>query len=97
MDIQKSERRNSEYALTESQREVESQRQQPLEANQSKLNVREYICVADWRWRTIFIKNAMQEVAKKLKSKQRRCYQEELWKPKKLEEFLRTMIRNPQQ
>ena len=32
---------NSDYALTESQRELESQRQQLLEANQSKLNVRE--------------------------------------------------------
>ena len=29
---------------------------------------REYICVADWRWRNIFIKSAMQEVAEKLKN-----------------------------
>ena len=40
MEIQNSERRNSEYALIESQRELESQRRQLLEANQSKLNVR---------------------------------------------------------
>ena len=48
MEIQSLKRRNSGYALIESQREFESQRQQLLEANQSKLNVREYICVADW-------------------------------------------------
>ena len=46
MESQKFKRRNSEYALIESQRE---QRQQLLEANPSKLNVREYICVAKWR------------------------------------------------
>ena len=34
MEIQNLERRNSEFALTESQRELESQRQQLLEANQ---------------------------------------------------------------
>ena len=68
MEIQKSERRNSEYALLESQRELESQGQHSLEANQSKLNEREYICGANWRWRIIFIKKAMQEVAEKLKN-----------------------------
>ena len=67
MEIQNLKRRNSEYALFESQREPESQRQQQLEANQSKLNVREYILVEeDWEWRAIFTKNAMQEVAEKL-------------------------------
>ena len=45
---------------------------------QIKLNVREYICVASWRWRTIFIKEAMPEVAEKLKKWKRRCYQEEI-------------------
>ena len=49
MEIQNSERRNSEYALFESQRELESQRQQLLKANQSKLDVREYTCVANCR------------------------------------------------
>ena len=34
LEIQNSERRNSEYALFESQREIESQRRQLLEANQ---------------------------------------------------------------
>ena len=34
MEIQNLERRNSEYALTESQRELEPQRRQLLEANQ---------------------------------------------------------------
>ena len=41
MAIQNLKRRNSEYALT--QCELESQRQQSFDANQSKLNVREYI------------------------------------------------------
>ena len=48
MEIQNSKRRNSEYALIESQRELESQRQQLLEANQNNLDEREYICLADW-------------------------------------------------
>ena len=43
------ERRKSECALIESQRELESQGKQLLEASQSKLNLRENICVADWR------------------------------------------------
>ena len=37
---------------------------QPIKM-QIKLNEREYICVADCGWRTIFIKKAMQEVAEK--------------------------------
>ena len=49
LEIQNLERRNSEYALIESQRELEPQRLQFLEAIQSKLNVREYICVGNWR------------------------------------------------
>ena len=78
MEIQNLERRNSEYALFESQRELELQDDSYLrKANQSKLNVREFICVANWRWRTIVIKDAMQEVAEKLKNFKRRCYQEE--------------------
>ena len=35
---------------------------------QIKLSVREYMCAATWRWRTIFIKKALQEVAEKLKN-----------------------------
>ena len=68
MEIQNSERRHAGYALFKSQRELEPQRRQLLKANQrvDKLNEREYICVAKWRWRIIFIKNAVQEVAKKL-------------------------------
>ena len=37
-------------------------------SSHSARSAREYICVADWRWRNIFIKNAMQEVAEKLKN-----------------------------
>ena len=47
MEIQNLKRRNSECALIESQREPESQRRQLQETNQSKLNVREYISVAN--------------------------------------------------
>ena len=35
---------------------------------QSKFSVREYTCVLNWRWRTVFTRNATQEVAKKLKN-----------------------------
>ena len=71
------ERRNSDFALTESQRELESQRQQSLKPNHTKLDVREYICVANWRWRIVFIKNAVQEVAEKLNNNFKgRFYQE---------------------
>ena len=44
---------------------------------QSNLNVREYICVAKWRWKTIFIKEATQEVAEKLENWKHAAYQEE--------------------
>ena len=69
-EIQSSGRRNSEDALHESQRELESQRQQLLMANHwaNKLNVKEYICAANWRWEVIFIGNATREVAKKVKN-----------------------------
>ena len=69
-EIQSSGRRNSEYALHESQRELESQRQQLLMANHwaNKLNVKEYICAANWRWEVIFIGNATREVAKEVKN-----------------------------
>ena len=89
MEIQNLERRNSEHAFVKSQRELESQRQQFIgsQSDQARRE-REHICVADWGWRTIFIKNAMQEVFKKLKNFKRRCYQEEnTEKQRRLEEF----------
>ena len=49
MEIQNLDRGNSEYEMIESRRELESQGQQLLEANQSKLNVGEYISVSIWR------------------------------------------------
>ena len=45
---------------------------------QIELNVREYTCVVNWRWRTVFTKNALQEVAKKLKISRRPCYQQKI-------------------
>ena len=50
LEIPNLERRNSEYALIESRRELGSQRRQLLEANgQIKLSVREYTCAVNWR------------------------------------------------
>ena len=54
---------------------------------QIKLNVRDYICVANWRWRTIFIKNAMQEVAEKLKNWKDAAVKRKLQKQRRLGEF----------
>ena len=34
----------------------------------SARSAREFFCEADWRWRNIFIKNALQEIAEKLKN-----------------------------
>ena len=65
---------------------------------QIKLHERAYTCGADWGWRTIFIKRAMQEVAEKLKNWKdaaiRKKYKKnnEDWK-----NFLRSMIRNHEQ
>ena len=50
-------------------------------------STREYICVADWGWRTIFIKKAMQEIAKNWRIKKKllsRGNTETQWR---LEEF----------
>ena len=62
MEIQNLEWRNSEDALIQSQRELESRRQQLLEINgQIKLNEREFFCVADWGWRTILLRSWLAE------------------------------------
>ena len=92
--------KNWEDAFTESQLELESQRRQLLKANQGqiKLNEREYTCVADWRWRIIFIKDAPQEVVEKLKKLKRRCSWKEFLKNNEDgKNFLRSMIRNHEQ
>ena len=51
---------------------------------QIKLNVRQYICVANWRWRTVFIKNATQEVAKNLKNWKEAAIKRKYWKTTKI-------------
>ena len=62
---------------------------------QIKLNEREYICVADWEWRTIFIKKAMQEVAQKLKIWKDAAFSKKILKSNKdWKNFPRSMIRN---
>ena len=40
----------------------------------AQLSVREYTCVVKWRWRTVFTRNAAQEVAKGIEELRRRCY-----------------------
>ena len=61
---------------------------------QIKLNEREYICAANWRWRTIFIKSYARS-CRKIEELNRRCYQEEILKNNKdWKNFLRSMIRN---
>ena len=40
---------------------------------QIKLNVREYTCVMNWKWRAVFTRNAIQEIEESKK----RCYIEE--------------------
>ena len=97
MEIQNLKRSKSEYALIESQRELQSQRQQLLEADQSKLNVRAFIRVANWRWRTIFIKKAMQEVAEKWKNWKDAAIRKKILQKNNNEgwnNFLCSMIRN---
>ena len=69
MEIQNLKRRNSEHALFDSQRELESQRRQLEKAHQwadQAQRERIHLC-SRLRWRTIFRKKAMQEVAEKLK------------------------------
>ena len=58
-------------------------------SSHSARSAREYICVADWRWRNIFIKNAMQEVAEKLKNWEYAAMRKEITEEKRRwEEFL---------
>ena len=58
----------------------------------------EYICVADWEWRTIFIKNAVQEVAEKSKNWKDAAIKRKLLKNNVAwNNFLRSMIRNQEQ
>ena len=65
-----------------------------------ELSEREYICVVNWRWWTVFTRNATQDVAKKLNNLEWRCYQKENYFPKNIEDwknFLRSMISNHEQ
>ena len=62
-------------------------------------SAREYICVEDWRWRTTFIKRAMQEVAEKLRNPKDVSIRKEFSKKKKKnnedrKKFSRSMFRN---
>ena len=77
--LQSLERRNSEYALIESRRELESQRRQLLESNQwaDQLSVREYTCVLE-------MKNGRHQECyargcQEIDEVKRRCFQLEKW------------------
>ena len=78
---------------------AESQRRHLLEDIQwTDQAQRENICVADWRWRIIFIKNAMQEVAEKLKSWEYADMRKETTKNNEdWKNFLRSMIGDREQ
>ena len=70
MEIQNLERRNSEYALIESRRELVSLLRQLLKANQWAGQARReriHLC-SELEMKDHLIKKAMQEVAKKLKN-----------------------------
>ena len=80
-------------ALFESQRDLGSQRLQFIGQIKFKCIFSrrswnyEYIYVADWRWRTIFIKKAMQEVAEKPKNWKTLQSGRTTEKQRRLEEF----------
>ena len=57
----------------------------------------EYACVADWGWKIIFIKNAMQEVAEKLKKWEYAAVKEITKNNENWNNSLRSMIRNHEQ
>ena len=94
-------RRNSEYALFKSQREFEPQRRQLLKANQwadQAQRERTHLCSWLGMKDPIFIKNAVREVAEKLKSWKDAAIREGNYSKKKNNEdkknFLCSMIRN---
>ena len=61
-------------------------------------SARKYICVANWGCRTIFIKNAVQEVAEKLKKREFAPIRKEITKNNEdWKNFLRSTIRNHEQ
>ena len=85
MKMQNLERRNSEYAVAAWAWISKT----TIVGSQSDQAQREKIhCVADWGWRIIFIKNAMQEVAEKLKNWKDAALRKEITKKKwSLKEF----------
>ena len=71
--------KNLDYALIESGRELESQRRQWPEVNQwtDQAQRERYTYVVNWSWRTVFTRNAMQDVAKKFEESRRPLYVEQ--------------------
>ena len=88
METKNFKRRNSEYALIESHLK-DNNYWKPIRSSSTR--ERDDICVADWRWRIIFIKTAMQEVEnwKVAAIREEITENNEDWK-----NFLLSMIRN---
>ena len=90
MEIQKSERRNSEYALLGSQRELESQRQQLLMANDwadQTQRARIHLCSGS-EMRSRLYQEGYERSCQEIEELWRRCNQEEnAARQRKLEEF----------
>ena len=90
MEIQNMERRNSEYALIESQRELESQRLQLSEANQradQAQRERIHLC-SELEMKSCLCRECYARSCREIEELKKRCYQEEnaIRRPK-LDEF----------
>ena len=89
MERQILKRRNSDYTLFKSQRELEPQRRQLLKANQwadQAQRERIHLCSRFGMKDPTFIKNAVQEVAEKLKNWKDAGVRKEITPPKKKRE-----------
>ena len=88
MEIQNSERRNSEYALFESQRELEPQRQQLLEADLrvSSTWERKYLC-SRMGMKDHLHKKSYVRMCREIEELKRRCYTGRRYWKNRLEEF----------
>ena len=91
MEIHNSERRNSEYALIESQRELESQRLQLRMANQwadQDQRERIHMC-SELEMRSRLHRECYARSCQEIEALKRRCYQEEnAAQQRNLEEFI---------
>ena len=81
LEIQNLERRNSEYALIESRRELESQRRQLVEANQwadQAQRERIHLC-GELEMKNFLHQECYARSCQEIEELRRRCYKEEKW------------------